>query len=227
MPKSDLISLKLDSPDPLPLGLRERGKQERLRRIKQAAFDVFRTQGYEGANTREIARLADVSIGTLFVYAKDKRDLLFLVLNEDLDRISQMSIAAVKPEGSVAERIVALLAPIYDYFAQEPALARTVLREVAAIDQRPDTGGEQAQRFAARMNRWQRAITAIINDASRKGQFHIGKDANVLGRALFSAHLGEVRYWLQQDEPEAKAGVRDLARVVKVIVGTRERLSQC
>ena len=86
------------------MGLRERGKRERLRRIKEAAVEAFRSEGYEGASTREIARIADVSIGTLFVYAKDKRDLLFLVLNEDLDKISLDSIAAKRHERTVASR---------------------------------------------------------------------------------------------------------------------------
>ena len=88
------------------VNLRERGKRERLRRIKEAAFEVFRLQGYGKANTREIARRADVSVGTLFVYAKDKQDLLYLVMNEDLDSILEEAIAAVPSGGPAMTRVM-------------------------------------------------------------------------------------------------------------------------
>ena len=54
-------------------GLRERGKRDRLQRPQHAAAEVVRTRGYDAATTREIAQLADVSGGTVFVYARDKR----------------------------------------------------------------------------------------------------------------------------------------------------------
>ena len=67
--------------EPVKLGLRERGKLEKRRRIKQAARDVFLEKGYDAATTREIAERAYVAIGTLFVYAKDQRDLLMMLIS--------------------------------------------------------------------------------------------------------------------------------------------------
>ena len=81
-------------------GLRERGKSERQRRIKEAAKAVFSDVGYDAATTREIARRAHVSIGTIFVYAKDKRDLLFLMLNDELDPVADARVARVCPTTS-------------------------------------------------------------------------------------------------------------------------------
>jgi AcrR family transcriptional regulator len=56
-------------------GLRARGK--RRRRLREAAHKVFLERGYEGATTREIAARAEIAMGTLFIYATEKRDLLF------------------------------------------------------------------------------------------------------------------------------------------------------
>ena len=215
--------LKLVHPRPSALGLRERGKRERLRRIKEAAVEVFRSAGFEGASTREIARLADVSIGTLFVYAKDKRDLLFLVLNEDLDRISHDSIGVKRRDGNVVDRVVALLRPIYAHFAIEPDLARTITREIAHFDRRDPAGGIQARRFYDRMDRWLVAVTSIIEDARDRGAIDIGDDAPLLGRAIFNAHLGEVRLWLQGETPKIESGVEQLTQIVRVVIGNRER----
>lgn len=144
------------------LGLRERGKRERLRRIKEAAHEAFRTQGYKGASTREIARQADVSIGTLFVYAQDKRDLLFLVLNEDLDPLFRQALSGVLPDAPVLDQLVSLLRPIYEYFAAEPELARASLREMGHFDPRSPEAGKQAKRYNDRMTGWRDALAAIL-----------------------------------------------------------------
>jgi AcrR family transcriptional regulator len=207
-----------------PLGLRERGKRERLRRIKEAAFEVFRAEGYEKASTREIARLADVSIGTLFVYAQDKRDLLFLVLNEDLDRVWEEAIAAVPQRGEPVKRIAALLAPIYEYFAREPELARQIVAQSGRADASLHADQEKTLRYRMRLDRWRQAIAAILEDAGREDMLDIGNDAPTLARALFAVHLAEVRDWLTTArKPQAAAGVQQLTKSVQAVLGPRAR----
>ena len=58
-------------------GLRARNKLDKLRRIKEAAQSLFIAKGFDDTTMREIAVRAGVGLGTIFLYAKDKRDLLF------------------------------------------------------------------------------------------------------------------------------------------------------
>ena len=60
-------------------GRRERNRQDKRERIRDAAEDLFNECGYDAATTRDIAHRAGVSLGTLFNYADDKRDLIFLI----------------------------------------------------------------------------------------------------------------------------------------------------
>ncbi|PJI51941.1 TetR family transcriptional regulator, partial [Methylobacterium radiotolerans] len=46
---------------------RDRHKQERLDRIRAAAWDLFRMQGYEPTTIRQISERADVAVGTVNV----------------------------------------------------------------------------------------------------------------------------------------------------------------
>jgi AcrR family transcriptional regulator len=78
---------------------RERNKLDKLRRIKAAARELFREQGYDNATTREIARRADVGLGTLFSYASDKRDLLFLIYNDMQEALTRMAFRRAAPTG--------------------------------------------------------------------------------------------------------------------------------
>lgn len=48
--------------------------------------------------TRQIAVKAGVAVGTLFLYAADKRDLLFLVVNDELEQVASKAVAAVRSD---------------------------------------------------------------------------------------------------------------------------------
>ena len=63
---------------------RESNKLEKRARLREAAELLFRRRGYEQTTTREIADAAGIATGTLFLYAHDKQDLLFLVMHEHL-----------------------------------------------------------------------------------------------------------------------------------------------
>ena len=209
------------------MGLRERGKRDRLQRLHQAAAEVFRTRGYDAATTRDIAQLAEVSVGTLFVYARDKRDLLFLVINDDLDEVLARALAAAARPGTPLDQLAELLGPIYAYFALEPELARPALREVVHYDRPGDDGtGEQALRYMRRMEAWQDAIAAMLEEAVRAGQLRLDAPAALLARVLFDIHLVEVRRWMNAGTPDPARGQAVLRQMFAVVLEHRLVIQQ-
>ncbi|MBT4511398.1 MAG: helix-turn-helix transcriptional regulator [Chloroflexi bacterium] len=55
--------------------------QQRRREIVNAALAVFAQKGYAFATVDDIAREANVAVGTLYKYYKNKRDILMAVLS--------------------------------------------------------------------------------------------------------------------------------------------------
>lgn len=68
---------------------REQKKQERRRAIIAAAVQVFLERGVAAATMDEIAREADVSKGTLYLYFTNKDELLLSVAIEWLDELQE------------------------------------------------------------------------------------------------------------------------------------------
>ncbi len=68
---------------------RDRRIAARQTQILQAATEVFSQNGYERATVREIARVADVSEGTLYNYFESKVELLTGVAQIFADEITQ------------------------------------------------------------------------------------------------------------------------------------------
>ncbi|WP_431029051.1 TetR/AcrR family transcriptional regulator [Lysinibacillus sp. LZ02] len=67
----------------------------RRKQIIRAGVNLFREKGFHRATTREIAKAAGFSIGTLYEYIRTKEDVLYLVcdsiFNEVMDRLSHFS----------------------------------------------------------------------------------------------------------------------------------------
>jgi AcrR family transcriptional regulator len=53
--------------------------EKRRRQIAEAAMDLFVRKGFHPTTTREIARRAGISIGSLYEYVRSKEDILYLV----------------------------------------------------------------------------------------------------------------------------------------------------
>src|ERR1700731_4939730 len=97
---------KFNPTDVLPseLGLREQNKLEKRQRIRMAARELFSKHGYDSATLRQIARRAHVGLGTLFNYAQDKRDLVFLIFNEELAAVTEQALKAADSRSSVVDQ---------------------------------------------------------------------------------------------------------------------------
>ena len=116
------------------LGQREKNKIDKLRRIKEAARELFLSKGFDDATTREIALRAGVGIGTVFIYADNKRDLLFLVANDELEETTSKAEASVRDDASCLQNLLTVFRHHYEFFGRQPELSRLMLREMTFYD---------------------------------------------------------------------------------------------
>ena len=207
---------------PLPgrkAGLRELGKNEKERRIKEAAKAVFSDVGYDTATTREIARRAHVSIGTLFVYAKDKRDLLFLVINDKLNPVADLARRDV-PEGKpVLDQLCALARPWYRYFADNLTLGRYAFREMTFYEPHSQDFGAQCARYRERMQKIESWHAEIIEQSRDRGELAFKGSAAVAGNLIYKIYLAEIRTWIHSaKQPDIGQGIRSLRTKFAIVL---------
>lgn len=113
------------------LGLRERKKRQRLRRIIAAAETLFVDRGFANTTIQDIADEADVGLGTLYLYAKSKEDLLVLVFKDHILRMIECSFENIPPDAELLEQMMVFFDGHIEYHKQDPALSRTVLKELS------------------------------------------------------------------------------------------------
>jgi len=61
---------------------RQREREQRFQSILDAAENLFAKKGYHHTNMDEVADLAEVSVGTVYFYFKNKEDLISKMLEK-------------------------------------------------------------------------------------------------------------------------------------------------
>jgi AcrR family transcriptional regulator len=195
-----------------PAGRREQNKSEKLRRIKGAARELFLRKGYDAATMREIADRADVGLGTLFSYAADKRDLLFLIYNDELQRVTQEGFVGVGKGTSFLSKVTAAFAGYYRYFAREPQFMRYVLREIVFY-----SSGAEASRIRKGRETIIQGLVILVAEARAGGQIGSAAKNAAIADIIFEIFQGEVRRWLADAKPTPATGLRRLRQALKVL----------
>ncbi|HEX5377706.1 MAG TPA: TetR/AcrR family transcriptional regulator, partial [Phenylobacterium sp.] len=112
------------------MSVRKSQKEATRQRVIGAARDLFESQGYEETTVREIARRADVSVGSVFTTFASKSDILSQVMTERLDGLyAELDLVAPNLRGSTVDRLRSMFAI---HFAFETQRTKLFLAHIAA-----------------------------------------------------------------------------------------------
>lgn len=199
-------------------GRRELNKEDKLRRIKEAARSLFVTNGYDEASTRQIAVRAGVGLGTLFLYAANKRDLLFLVVNDDLEAVADRAAAAVRSDVPLIENLIIVFRPLYEFFGKERALSRLTLREMMFYE-----SGPQARRFINTRQKMTDLCNDIVRIAQSRNEIKSGDRYRKAGDVLFAVFQIGIRKWLTTRRSSVADGLRSLRESLEIVINGLSR----
>lgn len=120
-------------------GLRARNKADRNARILHAASRLFRTLGYEGTRIEAIAGAAEVSIGTIYNYYKNKGDILVAIVSMEVNEVLSAGQSVIEaPPAPVSRAVDRLIGAYIDHSLVY--LNKDMWRQAMAIStQQPDS----------------------------------------------------------------------------------------
>src|SRR6188508_681728 len=165
-------------------GLREKHRADRHHRILEAAASLFRQSGYEGAKIEQIAAAAEVSVGTIYNYYRNKGDILVAIVSMEVNEVLNAGRGVVAtPPKNVGDAIDTLIG-IYIEHSQS-YLSKEMWRQAMAIStQQPDSP------FGRTYTGLDRALTdqicALISRLQQLGLARAGIDGRAVGELLFN-----------------------------------------
>ncbi|WP_069760151.1 TetR/AcrR family transcriptional regulator [Streptomyces sp. LUP47B] len=189
----------------MPTGRRERAKKEKIERIMTAARELFAEHGVNGVTTQQVAERADVAIGTLYLYASTKAELLIMVQNDKFaDAIDEGLAAANAALGqALPEPVVALIRPVVACIREQTENGRTYLHELVFGD--PDEPYRRAG--LALSARLEDAVTGLLT----RGESIDAADAATLARVVTAIiHISTTAtVYLHRSDDAVLADIRD------------------
>lgn len=180
----------LDEVDQEERSRRERNKLEKRDRIRQAAFDLFLSQGFERTTTRQVATHAGVASGTLFLYAADKVDLLFLVMHDRLADATDRAFATLPTKLPLGDQLIHLFCVLYRMYAEQPpTLAMTFISSL------PGARGTNADRVNALTFAFMSRLSALLRDGQLRGEVRADLPLQTAASSLFACYFMRLLGW--------------------------------
>jgi len=104
-------------------------KQELRQAILKAAGELFLQHGYEQFSLRQVAEQIGYSPGTIYLYFRNKDDLLLAVVSEGFERFGQSLRASAGSTTSAGKRLHALLDTYISFGLENPVLYRLMFMQ--------------------------------------------------------------------------------------------------
>ncbi len=123
----------------------EQEKQELRHTILTAAGQLFLEQGYEHFSLRKVAERIGYSPTTIYLYFRDKDDLLFTVVDEGFTRFGQQLAAAAASTENPWERIIALGRAYISFGLEHPVYYQLMFMQRSDFLTRQQTGDGQTR----------------------------------------------------------------------------------
>ncbi|HEV8390564.1 MAG TPA: TetR/AcrR family transcriptional regulator [Dongiaceae bacterium] len=197
-------------------GLRAKHKADRHQRIVEAAAGLFRTQGYDTVKMEAIAAAAEVSIGTIYNYYKNKGDLLVAIVSMEVHEVLAAGERVIADPPRNAEKAVAKLIANYIEHALV-YLSKEMWRQAMAITtQQPDSPSGVA--YNELDEALARQTSKLIRKLQTLGLVQVGVDAQAIGELIFNNTNMMFTIFVKQDSMSVATLLARLRRQNRTLV---------
>ena len=104
-------------------------KIDKRRAILDAAVEIFAKHGFSDATISDVADRANIAGGTVYLYFKNKEDLLIQAMNEIISsRLAEIKLAISHVENPV-ERLYQMILLHVEHFSNDPYVVKFLVSE--------------------------------------------------------------------------------------------------
>jgi AcrR family transcriptional regulator len=202
---------------PRPAGLRARNREARHRRIIETAAKLFRNHGYESVKIEDIAAGADVSVGTIYNYYKNKGDILVAIVSLEVNEVLALGEKVLAaPHKSAAKAVETLILTYIDHSLTY--LSKEMWRQAMAISTMQPTspaGGTYSDLDVELKVQTGRLLVKLVQTKLVRS----GIDSRSLGEMIFHGQNDMFINFVKDESLSLIALKANLRRNLRAIVG--------
>lgn len=169
---------------------RGQAKADTREKVRRAALELFTRDGFDATTTKAIAVRARVATGTVFVHARDKIDLLCLVMHDLLVESSDAQFDTL-PEGlSLLDELMHIFRGPFRMYAANEALARPFIKHLPGAD------GPNGERVSAMTFGFLHRLTLLVQRAAERGEIRKDAPFPLAAQSFFALYYFSLTTWL-------------------------------
>lgn len=182
---------------------REAGKHQR---ILHAAVKIFAEKGFYKAKISEIAREAGVADGTIYLYFKNKDDILIQLFEEEMDRMIESMRREISPLRDPLEKLKVFVRRHLGVVEANPRLAEVIQVEL-----------RQSNKFVKnytnrKFQEYLNVLEGIIREGQQQGLMRADVEPAIAKRVIFGALDEMSTFWVLSKKRHRPA--KDVVRQV-------------
>jgi AcrR family transcriptional regulator len=131
------------------LSRRERERLNRRNEILQAAWEVFASKDYDSATVDEIAEVAELSKGTVYLYFQSKADLFFSTFEMGIEKLFSIVKEVISSSDDPVAGFKEIVKRLLNFFEENIGFFKILSSERAHFDIHAET--EDARMFRKRL----------------------------------------------------------------------------
>lgn len=158
-----------------------RSFSEKHQKIIEAAIAVFAGKGFFNSTVADVAREADVADGTIYLYFKNKDDLLISIFEYSMDLFIQAAEGELKNSNDPKEKLKRFISLHLKLVQKHPDLA-----QVIQIELRQSTKFMK-EYLNEKFFQYLDIVAGIIQEGQASGVFKKDLDPVILKRVIFGA----------------------------------------
>jgi AcrR family transcriptional regulator len=186
----------------------------RIQEVQAAALRVISRKGLAGATMQEIADEARIAKGTLYLYFKDRNDLLERTADYAFEKLRDRLTETLPDLPSFADKLRGLIRAEIEFFDEHREFFRIYLTMKNSLDEVPHNARRQRMchpRYAAHLQR----IETLVREAMERGEVRPCDPARL---ALFVSESTVALMMRRLTEDEPPSAETDGAWLVDILL---------
>ncbi|MDF0726705.1 TetR/AcrR family transcriptional regulator [Cytobacillus sp. S13-E01] len=166
----------------------------KFKQIIDAAVIVIAENGYHQAQVSRIAKQAGVADGTIYLYFKNKEDILVSLFQEKMGNFIEKIEEEIAGKQTAAQKLLMLVEKHFNLLAADHALAIVTQLELRQSNK------ELRLRINEVLKGYLRIVDQIISKGKEDGEFREDLDVRLARQMVFGTIDETVTTWVMNDQ---------------------------
>ncbi|SDK41993.1 TetR/AcrR family transcriptional regulator [Sediminibacillus albus] len=166
----------------------------KFKQIIDAAVEVIAENGYHSSQVSKIAKKAGVADGTIYLYFKNKEDILVSLFQDKMGQFIARIETEIAEKNNAEDKLLELIRLHFSQLGANVPLAIVTQLELRQSNQ------ELRHKINEVLKRYLKVIDSIIDEGIQEGVFHSELNTRLVRQMIFGTLDETVTNWVMKEQ---------------------------